>query len=349
MNVLGRVFDFIKEAFAAFCLGIIVILVWGIAMPVMTVAVFNPVIFPLWAMIWPKKMAAMLFAYDSTDGGWLTNGLNAFWQWLLLWEVRLMPWRARWWFIHETPKRFSKEDRLTYYRLAKDRVSALKHLRHRGCDICEDVWQSNDYADQYAVIKASKSYNEEHIAFMLQNKDLHVMLSEYAQQNTLSADVLRMLIRSMSEGDFDEGLRMKILKQQIIKNGLPADMIEEIIGRKDEMARMVSSWLEIYSQCKVTQNANKAAWLQFCKTTSKICAEAQKLMTQEEIEVFYASGHKMAEDAIFSFLSRATKNMRDYAGIVHLIFSNEKAEVLASPRIKAVIDSSAELSLHRLR
>jgi hypothetical protein len=41
--------------------------------------------------------------------------------------------------------------------------------------------------------------------------------------------------------------------------------------------------------------------------------------------------------------------MRDYTGIVHLIFSNEKAEVLASPRIKAVIDSSAELSLHRLR
>ena len=349
MNVLGRVFDFIKEAFAAFCLGIIVILVWGIAMPVMTVAVFNPVIFPLWAMIWPKKMAGMLFAYDSETGGWLTNGLNAFWQWLLLWEVRLMPWHARWWFVDEAPERFSKEDLLHYYRLAKDGVTALIHLRHRGVDICEDVWQSNDYADQLAVIKASKSYNDEHIAFMLENKDLHAMLSEYAQQNTLSADVLRMLIRSMSGGDFDEGLRMKILKQQIIKNGLPANMIEEIIGRKDELARMVSSWLEIYSQCKVTQNANKAAWLQFCKTTSKICAEAQKLMTQEEIEVFYASGHKMAEDAIFSFLSRATKNMRDYAGIVHLIFSNEKAEVLASPRIKAVIDSSAELSLHRLR
>lgn len=349
LNVLGRVFDFIKEAFAACFLVIIVILVWGIAMPVMTVAVFNPVIFPLWAMIWPKKMAAMLFAYDSTDSGWLTNGLNAFWQWLLLWEVRLMPWHARWWFVDEAPERFSKKNLLKYYRLAKDGVAALKHLRHRGVDISEDVWQSNDYTDQYAVIKASKSYNDEHIAFMLQNKDLHVMLSEYAQQNTLSAESLRLLLYSMSGGEFDEGLRMKILKQQIIKNGLPSDMIKEFVGKGDELARMVSSWLEIYSQCKVAQNANEAEWLQFCcKTTSEICAEAQKLMTQDKIEVFYASGHKMAEDAIFSFLSRATKNMRDYAGIVHLIFSNEKAEVLASPRIKAVIDSASELSLQRL-
>ncbi|MBQ9034857.1 MAG: hypothetical protein IJ099_02700 [Alphaproteobacteria bacterium] len=348
MNVLGRVFDFIKEAFAACFLVIIVILLWGIAMPVMTVAVFNPVIFPLLAMIWPKKMAAMLFAYDSTDSGWLTNGLNAFWRRLLLWEVRLMPWHARWRFVDEAPERFSKKNLLKYYRLAKDGVAVLKHLRHRGVDICEDVWHSSDYADHLAVVKASKLYNEEHIAFMLQNKDLYVMLSAYAQQNTLSADVLRMLIKTMS-GNFDEGLRMKILKQQIIKNGLPADMIEEIIGKKDELARMVSSWLEIYSQCKVAKKADKTEWLQFCRKTSKICAEAQKLMmTQEEIEVFYASGHKMAEDAIFSFLSRATKNMRDYAGIVHLIFSNEKAEVLASPRIKAVIDSSAELSLQKL-
>ena len=259
-----------------------------------------------------------------------------------------MPWHARWWFVDEAPKYFSKKDLLKYYRLAKDDVAALKHLRHCGVDICEDVWQSNDDADQYAVIKASKSYNDEHIAFMLQDKDLHVMLSEYAQQNTLSADVLRLLISSMSRDKFDEGLIMKILKQQIIKNGLPADMIEEIIGRKDKLAHMVSGWLEIYSQCKVAQKANKEAWLQFCKTTSEICAEAQKLMTQEEIEVFYASGHKMAEDAIFSFLLCATKNMRDYVGIVHLIFSNEKAEVLASQPIKAMIDSSSELSLHRL-
>jgi len=347
LKVLGRVFDFIIKAFVACFLVIIAILVWGIAMPVMTVTVFNPVIFPVWAMIWPKKMAAMLFAYDSTDSGCI-NGLYVFWRWLLLWEVRLMPWHARWRFVDEAPKYFSKKDLLKYYRLAKDGEAALKHLRHRGVDICEDVWQSNDYADQYAVIKASKSYNDEHIAFMLQNKDLHVMLSEYAQQNTLSLGSLRLLLYSMSGGEFDEGLRMKILKQQIIKNGLPADMIEEIIGRKDELARMVSSWLEIYSQCKVAQKADKTEWLQFCKTTSEICAEAQKMMTQDKIEVFYASGHKMAEDAIFSFLSRATKNMRDYAGIVHLIFSNEKAEVLASPRIKAVIDSSAELSLHRL-
>ena len=259
-----------------------------------------------------------------------------------------MPWHARWWFVDEAPERFSKKNLLKYYHLAKDREAALRHLSHRGVDICEDVWHSNYYADQLAVIKASKSYNDEHIAFMLENKDLHAMLSEYAQQNTLSAESLRLLLYSMSGGEFDEGLRMKILKQQIIKNGLPADMIEEIIGRKDELARMVSSWLEIYSQCKVAQKADKTEWLQFCKTTSEICAEAQKLMTQEEIKVFYASGHKMAEDAIFSFLSRAIKNMRDYAGIVHLIFSNEKAEVLASSRIKAVIDSSSELSLHRL-
>ena len=356
MNVLGRVFDFLKEAFAACFLVIIVILVWGIAMPVMTVTVFNPVIFPVWAMIWPKKMAAMLFAYDSTDSGWLTNGLNAFWQWLLLWEVRLMPWRARWWFIHETPKRFSKEDRLTYYRLAKDGAEALEHLRHRGCDICAEVWNGAVWgapsdAERFDVIR-SKGLNDrlspEEINFMIDNQELREQLEDYLKYNTLSVETLRMLIETMSGGEFDEGLRMKILKQQIIKNGLPANMIEEIIGRKDELARMVSSWLEIYSQCKVAQNANEAAWLQFCKTTSEICAEAQKLMTQEEIEVFYASGHKMAEDAIFSFLSRATKNMRDYAGIVHLIFSNEKAEVLARPHIKAVIDSSSELSLHRL-
>ncbi len=171
----------------------------------MKLLVLNPIVFPLLALMLPRKISELM-------------GNKRVWWALVGWQICILPWRAKWWFVHQNPQYFSQDDWVKYYRKAADGAGALRHLRHCDTDICEKLWNTCGYHDAKNILKSLRLYETEHLKFMLVNKEFNGWLWEYTQRMVLPTDFVKSLISEISGKNDKDDIRWKIIKLQIDRN-----------------------------------------------------------------------------------------------------------------------------------
>lgn len=367
----SRVWNAVKNFFSACAeigwevikflfLAILVVIGIGlIYLPITLIFCYNPVAFLLWMLIRPGTAADGFYEYNRGKEamfGWY----GRFIHWMLFWEVKLMPWYVRRAFINEKPVDFSvKEMHKFFVELPEnekkgffmavadaDRPEIIREM----WDMCSEDERKTLLTAKVESLLSSKKHccvelRDDDVKYML-NHNMHNVMAKYIKYRTPSAGTFQTIMDRVKDKDSDIDCESWCV-ELIIAHGLSSELISWVYScGSDKLKNLVENALRIHGQKDVTKRllsvSNFTEWLAFLKKTPEICAEAQMEMNHKEmVQLFYKTGHHMAEEAIFYWLSKAM--------FVEEIFTNEPENGLISPRIKALVSGNETLSRMLIR
>lgn len=361
-NVLGWLLQFIACA-------VLTIAIFGVALPIMWVLMLNPLMFTLWAHIFPKGTADML--YERPMDGHCPNNMVDAWGTICVgiicwghrrlhgWMPRYFAWNAKRHFIAEEPTAFSKSDVVRYIRsLESDgEKTAFFHnllitkegydeMNAKKVDLLSSIWSMNDMWLNKPYLEAkeerSEKYTVEEVKYICDSAN-YTLLDKYMKRATLSEDMLKVMLSY-----HDERILARV-NAHIIRHGVSAEFTAWAYQQNDKaIAQLVDQNLEIYSQIQFTNQLRNSAgqWTAYCRETKHFFTEAEKLFDAFQAKSFYANGHReLSEETVFHFFTLATKEKNDVADV---IFKNEGRRALKSERIKTLVKTNYWLNCHAL-
>jgi len=362
-NVLGWLLQFIA------CV-ILTVAIFFVALPIMYVLMLNPLMFTLWAHIFPKGTADMLYErpMDEKQPNNMVDAWGTICVGIICWAHRRlhgwMPKHFAWYskkvFICEEPTAFSVEDVVRYLRTLTDgeKVAFFHKLliMDKGYEernakksaLLSSIWAMRDMFLRNPYLEAKEERNEkftvEEIEHLCNNAN-YKLLDAYMNRSTLSEDMLKIMV-----GCDDERILARV-KTHIIKNGASAGFVAWATSQ-GKVAKLVDDSLTIYSQLVMTKELQcttdekvAESWKKFLEATPNICREAQLEFCSRQLLVFYELGRELSEEAVFHFFSLATKEKNEMAKI---IFRHEGQKALKSERIKTLVKTNYWLNCHAL-
>lgn len=340
-------------------------ILWGLAFPIMWIVMFNPVMFYLWSLVWPRRAASAFYDVDNEDennplDAWATLMIAIF-MWLcrksLRWEINLLPWYAKKHFINEEPTDYNVTEVVRYFRTLpenektgfmtnfipasndKDEAKIAKD------DLYEDLWSMRDMWINKALLAAKnlmrKAFTKDEMQYICDTNDVNT-LDKYLKWATLSEEHLQKMMKSTN---------VEILarvEEHIKRNGVSPDFIAWAYENNANV-ELLSKNLDIYSQIIMVRRHQRTAddqivksWRKYCAGTPEIYSEAQMEFSSVQTKIFYETSHnEMSEEAVFHFFSETIKEKSDVAKV---IIENEGEKALKSERIKLLVKSNFVLN-----
>lgn len=363
---LGDVLSTILQIIAC---AVLTLAIACVALPIMYIAMLNPLMFALWSHIFPKGMADMFYERPMDEkqpnnmvDAWATICVG-FICWghrrLHGWMPKHFAWYAKKRFIMEEPTAFSTEDVVRYLRTLTDgekvaffqilltKDNGYEERNAKKSALLSSIWAMRDMFLRNPYLEAkeerSEKYTVEEIEHLCNNAN-YKLLDAYMDHSTLSEEMLKVLA-SCNDGELH-----KRVYTHIVKHGVSAEFVKW--ATLQGVAELVDSCLTVYSQlivtrehyCSPTQEV-APTWKKFLEATPEICPEAQLEFCSRQLLVFYELGRELCEDAVFHFFSLATKEKNEMAKI---IFHHEGAKALKSERIKTLVKTNYWLNCHAL-
>ncbi len=340
ISILSKVWDFICVIFQ--CIGYLICTLFiGIIFAFCILLCYNWFIFPFWALIRPKSVAKDM-TEDREKNDCLWTSFFRFVTPLLAWEIRLLPWYAKKYFISKMPEIFSPVTMVKYYRKAANKEEAAKLMNPEAKLY---AWHKLNDVERADFLSFISGWNDDMLEYAIEC-DLDTKIKKYYENNTPSENhMLLMLTAADAKGKF---WFKPILTSCIKKHGLKQSLIDDIFRDSSaELKSLISQALEVYAQVsfvKAHHNINSSSidWGMFCARTKDICPEAEMEMIGWMTYAFYREGHRMSEQAICHFCKLAYENSI-YEGIAHTIFAEQGNDCRKSERAMALINSRSNL------
>jgi len=329
----------------------------------------NPLMFTIWAHIFPKRMAEHLYEIPEEKGHnlialWFSICFNFFLcleRLMCCWTPEYFAWYAKKVFIAEEPTAFNADDVVRYLRtLTNDeKVSFFENLLSKNYDCKEmndkkkalmnEMWAMNDMWLRMPYLKAKGKRNEKFTTDEMQsicNYQMFDLLDAYMKYSTLSEDMLKIMVSC------DDGEIQKRVYNHIIKHGVSAEFVAWANMQGEGASKLVDDCLTIYSQLVMTKELQcttdekvAESWKQYLEVTPNICREAQLEFCLRQLVIFYVQGRELCEEAVFHFFYLATKEKNEMA---KAIFRHEGAKALKSDRIRTLVKTNYWLNCHAL-
>ncbi len=369
---LVKIADFLGWLLQFIACVVLTIAIFGVALPIMWVLMLNPVMFTIWAHIFPKGTADMLYERPMDEkqpnnmvDAWATICVGIIcWAHRRLhgWMPKHFAWYAKRHFIMEEPTAFSKDDVVRYIRsLESDGEKTAffhkllimdKDYEERNAKktaLLSEIWAMNDMWLNKPYLEAKEERNEkytiEEITYICTNAN-YKLLDAYMSRATLSEEMLKVMLSY-----HDERILARVYNH-IIKHGVSAEFVAWANMQREGASKLVDDALTVYSQLIVTRehycsSSEEVApsWKKYLEATPEICPEAQLEFCSRQLLVFYELGRELSEKAIFHFFSLATKEKNEMAKI---IFRHEGQKALKSDRIKTLVKTNYWLNCHAL-
>lgn len=350
---------------------VLTIAIFGVALPIMYIFWLNPLAFTLWAHIFPKGTADMLYErpMDEKQPNNMVDAWGTICVGFICWGHRRlhgwMPkhfaWYAKRAFINEEPTAFSTSDVVRYIRsLESDgEKTAFFHnllIIKEGYDemnakktaLLSEIWAMNDMWLNKPYLEAkeerSEKYTVEEVKYICDSAN-YTLLDKYMKRATLSEDMLKMMLSY-----HDERILARVYNH-IIKHGVSAEFVAWATSQ-GKVAKLVDDALTVYSQLVMTKELQcttdekvAESWKQYLEATPNICREAQLEFCLRQLVIFYELGRELCEEAVFHFFSLATKEKNEMA---KAIFRHEGQKALKSDRIRTLVKTNYWLNCHAL-
>jgi hypothetical protein len=351
--------DFLKAVAIVLGTFVLILLLVCIVFPFLWGIIFNPVIFVFFALGIPASAANWIYGQEEENDGRYNNPLDQvgseminwfirFNRRMLGWEIRLLPWYARKHFVAADSLEFEPYEAMRYFRGLKSDKEKMQFLlplipvkesgRHTA--FLNSMWNLAEGAECKMVLEAKdcrqKSFSVEEVKYACDH-NLVEIVKENIENNTPSSEVLMFLMqRYTTTSDKNCGMWLSFL---IKREGLASSLIDYAYSlESDKLNKLVEEGMSVYGQVSLAKHAKSYdldEWSDLCTTTSDICPEAQKLMTEDMLRIFYKTNHNMSEEAIYFFLSKKK--------FVQEIFSHEPNFGIASKRIESIVKGSMDL------
>lgn len=366
--------DVLSSLLQILACAVLTVAVFGVALPIMWVLMLNPLMFTLWAHIFPKGTADMLYERPMDEkqpnnmvDAWATICVGIIcWGHRRLhgWMPRYFAWNAKRHFIAEEPTAFSTEDVVRYLRTLTDgekvaffqilltKDNGYEERNAKKSALLSSIWATKDMWLRNPYLEAKEERNEkltvEEIKYICESAN-YTLLDAYMKRATLSEEMLKEMLPCSR----NDGAIQSRVNAHIIKHGVSAEFVAWATTQGEAFAELVDSDLTIYSQIVMTKQhlcttdeKVAASWKKFCEATPTIYPEAQKEFCLRQLVIFYETGHELSEDAIFHFFFlAATKEQNDMA---KAIFRHEGQKALKSERIKTLVKTNYWLNCHAL-
>lgn len=293
----------------------------ALAVAVLLVFIYNPVVFIPYSLLAPKGAAGILYA----DLPVLAEFLQTFYRpW-----VALLPMR---WKRHFMAKRglvfYSAKQQVKYYRYssAEGDDCKIKILKSLSREACSQIWHDNiKPEDHILLIKSGFALNDEQFLFLLNyaefGKHWNISLVQTCLAKNTPSDTQKLELLEMSEktscSDF-----LTLFFDCIKKYGASAELVNRVFEEHPQATAELKSALQEYSERQIALYGKAEIWAQFLieKARETITVSAQKAMAVWQYKAFHAAGFKLSEEAINYFLSKADREM------CRLIMAYEPAE-----------------------
>jgi len=338
-NFFGYAWDVIR--LIANCIGLVfAVIMIGIIYLFSIIFVYNWIMFPIWALARPKSTAEGMTSDPGTVSAW--DDFYKFVTPCLAWEIRLLPWYARKYFIGRMPEVFDKVDLVKYYRRAEDKAEAFKLFDGRE-DAKSYLWYKLHDGERDGYLKIVNVWTNDMLKYAIEN-DLKAEIREYFKTNTPSEGHYYLLLSSVGAKVW----LMPIIASCIKKHGLKQSIVDDIfVDGSKELKETINNALETFAQVtfvKAHQNINNSAidWGVFCARTKDICPEAEMEMIPWMTDSFYRANHRMSEKAICYFCKAAYENSI-YESIAQTVFAEQGDDCRKSEHIMALINSRPNL------
>lgn len=313
LNIFALLWSFVKNLYAT-CMWILITLI-------RVIFLYNPIMLPIVLLFGHQEKAAKVLLgkkEDFYDELWDLVPII-----LCRWEVFLLPWFIRKDFVRLYPERFSFEDQVKLtISLSVDAAEAF--IKKMPDEAKELLWQRGLSRYNVIIAKQKQKLDVKTLKFLLLRGEIS-LIKDFILRNTPSAECIQEMINRAIL--FDKKHVAEILRFIALKHGLSASIIKLVYAKcDDETIKIVENalvqrnqWLMI-NKLENYGSTNSDLWKQFCEQNPEIWEGAQKEMPFWMLKEYYATSHKLSEDAIIYFLSTEDTYRDDIAKV---IFSNE--------------------------
>lgn len=373
MSVVEKVTNFLFNTIQLIACIILTVAIFAIALPIMYLAMLNPVMFALWAHICPKATADLLYERPTRENKNPNNLVDAWgtvcvgiicWAHRRLhgWMPRYFAWYAKKHFINAEPTAFCTDDVVRYIRSLQsdgEKTAFFQKLltmdgytdqmNEQKQAILNTIWGMKDMWLRLPLLEAkeerSEKFSTEEIKYICE-MEKYDLLDAYMRRSTLSEDMLKVMVCC------DNGQIHKRVYAHIIKHGVSAEFVAWAHMQGEGATQLVDESLTVYSQIVMTRQLQcttneevVASWKKYLEKTSDIRSEAQKEFCVRQLVEYYKLGRELCEEAVFHFFSLATKDKNEVASV---IFKHEGTKALKSERIKMLVKTNYWLNCRAL-
>lgn len=263
-------------------------------------------------------------------------------QSLLMWEVKIFPWRMRRHFVEALPHLFSEAEQIRCFFGYLDRQEYLSKLSSEAIDA---LWATGDDAARVHILNFRKNYARKEMEYLI-DKNMADKARQYAQNATFSKDIIMLLIEKCSEK-----LALQLLLSAIRKNGLSPELLRYAQQKcKPEDLKNITDAAETYSICWMVKSAVRKSTDDFrssdenystlLQQVKEFPAEAEMLFSTKLLRMFYEDGRHLHKESIINILtSLYAENMKK----MPLIFKYEKEHGLKDTAVADLIKADPQV------
>ena len=314
---------------------ILIAVIWGL----MIVCCHNPILFPIWAALFPQSMAGSLVPDRDNEIDVMLKSTS---QSLLMWEIKMFPWRMRRHFVEALPHLFSEAEKIQCFFGYLDRQEYLSKLSSASIDA---LWATGDDAARVHILNSKKSYSRKEMEYII-DKNMEDRARQYAQNATFSKDILILLIEKLPQK-----LALQLLINAIRKNGLTPDLLRYAQQKcQQEDLKVITDAAETYSICWMVKSAVRKSTNDFrssdenystlLQQVKEFPAEAEMLFSPKLLRMFYEDGRHLHKESIIHILtSLYDENMKK----MPLIFKYEKEHGLKDTAVADLVKADPQV------
>ncbi|MBP5352298.1 MAG: hypothetical protein J6Y91_00840, partial [Alphaproteobacteria bacterium] len=246
-----------------------------------TIVIFNPIVFPFWAMICRKSFGEQVCGTCKND---IDEVYQQVCQSLLLWEIKLFPMWMKRQFVLAGPQLFSVIDQYNVAHELKgdDKIEFVGRISEEARNY---LWRRKYPLDRDAVIAKAKKLSEEILTDLIE-RDKDEVIDVFIEKTTPSSACVKLLMDYACQKNFSS-LGRKCLVKLILKHGLSADLIDFAYNLDYKpLTELINDTLVIRNQSLMmdqfagTGDDKELLWQKFCKDNEYICIDAERKMQQ---------------------------------------------------------------------
>lgn len=276
-------------------------IVIALALIIMFLFIYNPVVFLLWAIFAPRAAANLMWNMDIPVFSEVMQSFSG-------WIEKFLPFGMRKHFMKVRGiDNYSAKLQVKYYEASKQKLEVIKKMSD---DAVKRLWKVGNANDWLNIANAGAKFTDAQFEQMISQKCPNIIFS-YVSNNTPNQYMLHMLMNETNDA------WLEILGYCVRRYGLPAPLVKRIYEHCNEKAKKVcEDNLVIFADCKFvlgTQSGEALKeWGWACEKKREICVQAQKCMSLSQYIRYFENDLKLDIRAIRYFLSKGDLSMASY-------------------------------------